>query len=342
MNPAVSVIIVAYKNMDCLRTCLQAIEADKRIEIVVVNNTHQNRGFGAGCNLGATLASAEVLLFLNPDVVTTAEAVLKLAAYARDNRDVGIVGPALTDDSGKITLSVSEQPRRRNFWLVYSFLNQWLAATRWVKPHWYNHLPPKSLADVGVVSGAVMAMRREVFKSVGGFDEAFFLYWEEVDLARRCLDRGLRVVFQPSLVMRHEGGLSTTAAKEQVLVWFRESRAYFMKKHFGLMYAVIVEGWLAVSEHWPLTVGLIGYGLLLNPGGMILAGLVYNEAIVVWGKVKAGMLGGLSGALAFFIPGQFFYLTLVGWIMIDLTRSVRWFRKFYVLGVIVGALCLAW
>jgi GT2 family glycosyltransferase len=262
MKTLVSVIIVAYKNMDCLKSCLESIDPDPRIEVIVVNNSHQNRGFGAGCNLGASLASGEVLLFLNPDTIASKDSVLALADALIADDSIGILGPALTDHEGKVVLSTSEQPTKQNFWIVYSLLNSVFKHSAMVQSHWYGHRPPKKSRDVGVVSGAAMGMRRDVFEEMGGFDEQFFLYWEEVDLARRCLEKGLRVVYQPSIKMVHHGGLSTVFRREQVMVWFSESRHYFMKKYYGHIYAGVVEGWLALSEYWQFSLVLLGlFGL---------------------------------------------------------------------------------
>lgn len=340
MKPLVSVIIVAYRNLNCLEMCLKSIEPDPKIEVVVVNNSHQNRGFGSGCNLGASIASGEVLVFLNPDSVASAVSIISLAAIVRGDDSIGIVGPALVDPTGKVVLSVSEQPTGGNFWLVYSFLNRWLRKVKWVNVHWYGYQPPPHPREVGVVSGAVMVMRKKIFDKIGGFDEHFFLYWEEVDLAKRCLASGLRVVFWPSIVIRHDGGLSTVQGREKVMGWFRESRYYFMKKYFGWLYAMIVEGWLALSEHWPLTLVMMLYGAWLNPGGMVTAAIVYNEAILELGKVKAGVLGFVAGMLGFLMPQVYVLLILGGWLLFDLIQPLIRYRRWFVIGGLLGGLCL--
>lgn len=347
-KPTVSVVIVAYRDMEHVARCVETIGAHPDIEIVIVNNSHQNRGFGAGCNLGALWANGETLIFLNPDTEATADALFNLHAALRDE-GIGIIGPALTNDRGVVVSSASEQPTRLNFWWVYSFLNTLFPWSSWSQQFWHGFAPPAERTTVGVVSGAAMAMRKKVFDEIGGFDEHFFLYWEEVDLARRCFMRGWDIVYEPAIVVKHVGGTSTPAHSERVMMWFRASRHYFMKKYFGWIYAAVVEGFLSASEHWQWVVGLVGllalswsHDVWVGTAAVTVMTMVYNEATFYTHHLNAALIGFLAGLLVFFTMGIAGYILLTGvvWAVIDLIPRLERWRKLWVMAVLVGIVCL--
>jgi GT2 family glycosyltransferase len=342
MKPTVSVVIVVYKNLECVQTCLTSIENDPAIEIIIVNNTHQNRGFGSGCNLGALYATSDVLLFLNPDTRVNTGTILKLAKLVKNDASIGIVGPALIDEEGKVVLSVSKQPTKTSFWWVYSILNRWFKNVSLVREHWYDHQVPQTRREVGVVSGAAMMMRKQVFEQLSGFDERFFLYWEEVDLTRRCFDLDLKVVFDPTYKVVHIGGLSTLENQTLIMKWFRESRYYFMKKHFGRMYALMVEGWLSATEHWQLAATLCLLGLSLNPGAVAVTVPVYNEMPMAKHKGLRAVGGLLVGWAMIWLemPVEYLLAVCAGWVILDVAGVGKLTRRLYVLSMLVGGLWL--
>lgn len=338
MSPKVSVVIVAYKNMDCLSECLNAIGFDPEIEVVVVNNSHQNRGFGAGCNLGAALSSGEVLVFLNPDSVAKQDELMGLAELVVSDETIGLVGPALMNDADEVVLSVSRQPTRKNFWLVNSSIYRLFRKWNWVNDYWFGEQPPKSRVEVGVVSGAVMAMNRRDFETIGGFDETFFLYWEEVDLARRFIKLGKKVVYEPSIKMKHSGGMSSRDDQETVLGWFKASRFYFMKKYFGVLYALVVEAWFAALENWVLVILMLVHGYLFNLNGLVITTIFYNELVGKRGRYVAALLGGLIGLIGLRLPQYVSLIILVGWIIFDLGGWFKAYRKWFSVLILLGLL----
>ena len=249
---ALSVVIVAFKNMDCLAHCLESIPQEPWLEVVVVNNTHQNRGFSVGCNEGAQLCKGRYLLFLNPDCIVTEKALRVLVEKMDGDSTIGIVGPQLKDQNGTVYLSCCRQPTQKTMPVVYSLLNRIFHNSKMVRAHWFDHHAPGKDMDVGVVSGAALLIPKTLFEKVGRFDESLFMYWEEVDLARRVIQAGKRVVFSPQSSMVHVGEQSTAPHDVQVRKWFIASRYYFMKKHFGIFYATMVESWFTFLEEWRL------------------------------------------------------------------------------------------
>ncbi len=376
-----SIVVVAYKNMDCLADCLASIPIRPWIEVVVVNNTHQNRGFGAGCNVGFAQTTGEYVLFLNPDCIVTEEALLKLLSILEKDKTIGVLGPQLTNKDGVPYLSCNRPASR---WLapwVYSVFNTWFRFVPAIADYWYNHVPPKKPTDVGSCCGAALLMRRNVYEQVKGFDEDYFLYWEEFDLQKRINDAGYRIVFDPRASLIHVGELSTLESRAQIMKWFRQSRHLFFKKHFGMWYAALLEGWFTVLEEWRLMVvtGLLlgvawvsyvqmwwlqygqiwiwvmgnfstwlsvtnGYWLSVVGAVMGMIAL-YNEVSIKQKKVTVGLSFLVGLILLAGAPLSFVISIIVGlgWVGIDLlVKGDRWRKRLVWLNVIVAIGLVTW
>lgn len=244
-----SAIIVVYKTPAELAALVASLRSqpDPPEEIIVIDNgacegapvpelaelagvrverPDRNLGFGAGCNLGATLASGEALLFLNADVIVTLGATDMLARRLLSESRVAAVGPRVYS-GGKLQASARNFPSVRTGLLGRrSLLTRLLVGRRRL---------PKELrysygggGEVDWISGACMMVRREAFEEVGGFDEAYWMYWEDADLCRRLWEAGWSVRFEPSAVIQHATGASGTSA--QTIRAFHESAALFAER----------------------------------------------------------------------------------------------------------------
>jgi N-acetylglucosaminyl-diphospho-decaprenol L-rhamnosyltransferase len=203
---------------------------DLQVEII---RNERNRGFAAACNQGAQACSKPHILFLNPDTElgpTALSAPLQRAVRAGSGR-VGIFG---------IALVTSENERQRNvarFPTAAALVGQAIGLDRLVPAL----VPPRFLADwdhldtreIDQVPGAFMLMRRKDFQQLGGFDEQFFLYMEDVDLALRARKAGLTSLYVHDCVARHVGGGTTAPVKDRRLFYLLRSRVLFARNHFG-------------------------------------------------------------------------------------------------------------
>jgi N-acetylglucosaminyl-diphospho-decaprenol L-rhamnosyltransferase len=149
-----------------------------------------NVGFGAGCNLGAAAGSAPYVLLLNPDAAAEPGTVAGLAAaLARHPRAAAIAS------------EVGDEPVRRRFpTLLRAPLEPGVAGR--LDERWYRRHP----GPVEWLSAPCLLLRRDAFDEVGGFDERYFLYWEEVDLAKRLQAAGWELRWVPGFPARHESG----------------------------------------------------------------------------------------------------------------------------------------
>ncbi len=249
----VDVVVVAYRSARHLTACLDAIGSfGSSVErTIVVDNSSPdesaeiaerhplgpdvvrlptNVGFGGGCNAGAGVSAASEILFLNPDALVEPGAVEALAAGLDRDPRVGAVGARLVDPDGELTAaSAGAEPSIR------SVAGHFLLLSR--LPFIGRLFPPLQLADAARhalpdwVSGGAMLVRRSAFDAVGGFDERFFLYMEDVDLCRRLREAGWTIRYEPSAVVRHAIGGSQS--EDQPARWYRAFHAYLAQRRGG-------------------------------------------------------------------------------------------------------------
>jgi GT2 family glycosyltransferase len=198
-----------------------------------VNNV--NVGFGSGVNQGVRHTSADVVLILNPDCVLTAGAVERLEEELRRHPECAVVGPQIRNDDGSIQGSARGDPSivtglfGRTTLLTRLFPRSALAR-RNVRTDVETVTTGESFA-VDWVSGACMLARRSAFANVGGFDERFFLYWEDADLCRRLRHAGHTIRYVPSSVVAHTQGVSSRGVPGLATRAFHESAFRYYSVH---------------------------------------------------------------------------------------------------------------
>ncbi|HEV3228409.1 MAG TPA: glycosyltransferase family 2 protein [Solirubrobacteraceae bacterium] len=238
---ALAIQIVNYRTRGYLERCLSALERDLdhsglSYEVHVLDNdsgddltdlparfarshVHQsptNVGFGAGQNLLARRSKGDHLLILNPDVeFIQPDTTRRLLSVLQSGERVSAAGPKLLTEAGVA--------QRWDHGRLHGLRAQ--IAVRAGDSYWR---PTDRRQEVAWVSGAVMLIERAAFDEVGGFDERFFLFKEEEDLCLQMRRAGHRIVYDPSIVVRHHG--SVVARKDAV---FAESIAYYRRKNLS-------------------------------------------------------------------------------------------------------------
>jgi N-acetylglucosaminyl-diphospho-decaprenol L-rhamnosyltransferase len=249
---SVAAVVVHYRTPERLRASVAALSRQTRpcSELVVVDNsglespelglpdtrplmsvyrTATNRGFGAACNIGARHTSSEYLLFVNADVEPSAFACERLSNVLRSHPAVAVVGPRIYGRGGEIELSARSFPR-----LSTGMLGRSSLATRLMRK--VARLPEGLAASTSTdettvdwVSGACMLVRRQPFEEAGGFDEAYWMYWEDADLCRRFRDRGWDTVYCPKAEVVHWTGSS--GVSRCTIESFHRSAARYYEQH---------------------------------------------------------------------------------------------------------------
>jgi len=243
-SPELSIVFVNYRSVLSLEKALFSIRnsdirAD-RMESIVANNDvseveqvrklsgrfsfemitlPENRGFGGAANVATTKAKGKIIGFLNPDAELIGGSLETLLAFFRTRPEVGIVGGRLVSKSGSpekwsVGKSITLFRLIRNKSVIFR-----------VREYWESG---HSVA-VGWVSGGALFIRRNLFKELNGFDERFFLYFEDMDLCIRAGRSGFRVVSYPFLVFQHEGGASRDSDSSRKQAYYESQDRFFMK-----------------------------------------------------------------------------------------------------------------
>lgn len=222
-----------------------------------------NRGFGAGNNIALREAlkaepAFDFILLLNPDAWPREGAVRALVDFLAATPQAGVAGPRLEHEDGAVQASgfrffsvLSEFDWCARTGFISAMLRRWAIIPRQdCEPSPYDWL-----------SGAALLFRREVFESVGLFDEAYFLYYEETDLMRRARRAGWRAFRVPAARVVHLQGKSVEAAggpRVSPESWYR-SRSYYFRKNHGALYAFAADlAWLAGASWYWLRLKLTG------------------------------------------------------------------------------------
>ncbi len=278
-----SIIIVSWNVRDLLRACLAALPPE--VEIVVVDNASadgsaamvarefpqvrlvantENRGFTGGNNDGLKLASGRFVFFLNPDTVVQGDALPRMLAYLDAHPAVGVVGPQLRYGDGSL------QSSRRRFPSLAAGLCEstplawhWPAGRNpWARLYHLDDVPADKTQEVDWLVGAALLTRREVLAQVGGFDEGYFMYSEELDWQQRVKQAGWSVVYFPEAVVVHYEGKSSEQASAARHIRFNRSKVRYFRKHHGRLQGEILR--LALLLMFSLEWGLEAVKYLLG------------------------------------------------------------------------------
>lgn len=256
-RPSWAAVVVNHNAGDLLLTCVRSLLAggsapDDVPDLVVVDNastdssvdvlaeelpdipvirSRVNLGYARAANLGAAATAAPVILVSNPDVVFhDGAAGAALARFAEPG--IGAVGPLILEVDGSVYPSARREPGIVDA-VGHGFVGLLRPDNPWTRRYRELDVDPHVARDVDWVSGAALWLRREALDAVGGWDEEFFMYAEDVDLCRRLRQAGWRVVFEPGAEVTHVGGASTAKHPYRMIVEHHRSLLHFAAKHWN-------------------------------------------------------------------------------------------------------------
>jgi GT2 family glycosyltransferase len=252
------IVIVNWNSGTRLRECLSSIgpltgEVDD-ITVTVVDNAStdgslgnlprlncavriirnvRNEGFGRACNLGARRGTAKYLLFLNPDTRLHPGALSVPFRFmeSEDAARVGICGIQCVDAAGTIARSCARFPTPGH--MVAHSLGLDRLLPRIFPPHFLSEWPHDTDRTVDQVIGAFLFVRRVLFERLGGFDERFFVYYEDLDFALRARQAGWGSRYLATATIYHEGGGTSRQVTARRLFYSLRSKLAFARKHFS-------------------------------------------------------------------------------------------------------------
>jgi GT2 family glycosyltransferase len=258
--PTLSIVIVNWNAKKQLWDCLNSIEkierknfklekvivvdnasVDNSIELIEVDEFNfplqiiknsTNKGFGAACNQGATVCHSNYLLFLNPDTRLFENSLWVPVGLMeqKGNEGIGVLGIQLIEESGKIQRSCARFPTLKNFINVILGLSKiapkffpGLALLEW------DHADSRF---VDQIMGAFYLIRSDVFNSLHGFDEDYFIYFEELDLSLRAYKAGFKSYYCVDASAFHKGGGTSEQVKAKRIFYALKSNLTYIAKHF--------------------------------------------------------------------------------------------------------------
>jgi GT2 family glycosyltransferase len=262
----VSVVIVNYNGYDHTRNAiLSVLQHSAESEIIVVDNCstdgsggllqkefHQltviigdeNKGFGFGCNRGAEAAKGKYLFFLNNDTLLSEDTPAILASFLEKDPTVAACGPKLLNPDGTFQVSFGLDPSLVNEWIVRGWQRPRKGAREAIMSsveRRYAH------AKVDWVTGAALMVRKDVFQKLNGFDESYFMYFEDADLCKRIRILGFDIFYYAQASLTHFAGLSVKERKTEVSVEYRRSQLRFYDKFHSLAERICLRLFLLVK-----------------------------------------------------------------------------------------------
>jgi len=301
MSPTLSILIVSYNTRELTLACLDSIHAETlstSFEIIVVDNASTdgsaaaiashplrptllaldaNVGFGCANNIAATKASGELLLLLNPDTVVLDRAIDRLVEFSRTRPEAGIWGGRTVFADG--SLNPSSAWGRMTPWRLFcratgmtglasrSALFNGEAIGGWQRD---------TEREVDIVSGCFFLLPAALWRRLGGFDPAFFMYGEEADLCLRAHALGVRPCTTPAATIIHLGGASE-ANRSDKIVKLLAAKATLINRHFA--FGTRRLG-LVLNAAWPL-----GRGLALGLATKLVRSAAWSERAAMWRSV---------------------------------------------------------
>ncbi|HWH25522.1 MAG TPA: glycosyltransferase family 2 protein [Pseudolysinimonas sp.] len=255
-SPAVAVVTVSFHSGEVLAAFLDSVpsasvkatlaivadnspEPDPQVTAQVAATSAQhvrlgtNLGYGGAINaIAASLPdTVEWILVSNPDVVLRRGAIDTLVAAGESDPRIGSVGPAIYTSTGEIYPSARSVPSLRTGVGHALFVNLW-AGNPWTRAYRREAETTAEARDAGWLSGACVLIRRTAFDELGGFDDGFFMYFEDVDLGHRLGKAGYRNVYAPTATVVHTGAHSTNSDSARMVEVHHESAKRFLSKKY--------------------------------------------------------------------------------------------------------------
>lgn len=259
---SISVVIVTYNTgaivLDCIHSLKLSVSID--LEIIVVDNNSSddtceqierihpdvkiinnsvNKGFGHANNIGVDYAEHDLIALINPDLTVMPDTLFQIGKYLIDHPDVGLVAPRTLEANGDI--SFTARPDYTVWYILANYL--WLGRLR---PEWefgsayLVNLLAQMPTSVSWVQGSCMAIRKDVYIDINGFDENYFLYVEDTDICQTLQEHNYKVIYLPSVTATHIGGTSTASFHEiRVRGYHISPLYYFRKRHKKLAVRVL-------------------------------------------------------------------------------------------------------
>ena len=260
----ISIVIVNYNGLQYTKKCIESLfrfHISELLEVIVVDNNssdgsqtelpklfpsiiflslYENRGFGAANNAGAKKAKGEFLFFVNNDTLFLEETITGLKNILLSQTKCGIVSPKSLNEDRTFQLSFGEFPSIRS---EFGAMKMAKDSSLQAKEEVVSKRPIKK----DWTTGAAIMIKRKLFESVGGFDELFFMYFEDIDLCKAVNKKGYDVFYIPTISLIHFGGKSYEKNNSRILFEYRHSQLRYYDKHNSLFQRITLRVYLILK-----------------------------------------------------------------------------------------------
>lgn len=275
----VAVVIVNHNTRDDLLACVATLAEGGADEVLVADSGSTdgsldvlgerfpsvrrlalpNVGFGKAANAGAALTGAGQLVIANADTRFPPGSLRAMGDYLAAHPGVGALGPLIRFPDGRIQLSARAFPSIGQA-VGHGVFGMWWPSNPWTRAYRLTDWDHASERDVDWVSGACVAVRRTAFEEVGGFDPAYFMFVEDVDLCARLQAAGWRVVFSPLAEVTHAIGGAVSKKRFRMIVEHARSLDRFFAGRYAVgrrralrpLIRLGMIGWVAAATLWTL------------------------------------------------------------------------------------------
>lgn len=259
---SIAVAIISWNTRAYLRSCLLTVQSEGAAQVVVVDNgstdgsiemirdefpqvllqvNSTNVGYGAAANQALRACSTDHVLLLNSDTLLLPGSLQALATYLDEHLEVGMAGPHIQNPDGSLQISCFHFPSPFYTLLWETSFGHLADLSPALRERYLPAWSHDRARAVPWVLGAALAIRREAFNAIDGFDESFFMYSEEIDLAYRLQLAGWHTHFAPDAAIVHVGGASTVQRKLAMARQLVSSRVHFYRLHYAPWQLVLLR-----------------------------------------------------------------------------------------------------
>jgi len=253
-EPVLSVVIPSWNTRDYLAACLRTLAAAEKpaCEVIVVENASSdgslellrrehpevqlivnasNQGFARGSNQGLRVARGRYVLLLNTDTEVAPDAIARLVRFLDEHPDYGAVAPRLVHADGSTQRTVQEFPTLKTALFFSTPFERWFPDSRELERYFLRAWDQESSRDVDQPPAAALLLRKAMLDQVGLFDESLWLFYNDVDLAKRMRAAGWKTRYLAEARVLHHVGASTSKFADFVATWQRDRLRYYAKHH---------------------------------------------------------------------------------------------------------------
>ena len=275
----VSIVIINFNTKDMTEQCIKSIISSTKceFEIIIVDNSTkieekftsdlpfvtvinaENKGFGHACNIGMRDSCGDFYLMLNSDTIVHDYAIDTCLEYISEHSNVGAIGcrTMLADGTLDHNCKRGLPTPEASLYYLLGLDKKYPNSPKYARYH-ATFLDENKINEVEVLSGSFMMLRASVIAEIGGFDEDYFMYCEDVDLCYRISFSGYKLIYLPTAEITHlkgQSGLNTKNRK--VIGYFHKSMLIFYNKHYKKKYNIFVTFAVYIGIHAKMLFSLI-------------------------------------------------------------------------------------